>query len=308
MENEINTAPVLSRKLSFMEKTLSLLLRGIPIKHGRHRILDAICPKVWDGSGSNVAFSFNGCEIVFDPYDLVGWHFVMLKSFDPEVIEVLEKACDPRSQEVLWDIGANKGACFCSLAAKLPLLQVVAIEPQSKLLASNILNLNSLCPDRYEYVGAGVGEEEAKLALTIPNSNLGRASLHLKQTSSGDEVEVIQIYTASQIVRNSKYGWPTVIKVDVEGHEPQVFKSLQPCIESKACKVIVFENHTSEAEAFETIKEITEPYGYQIFGISKSPWSTALLPARKQKPGITDYAVVRSDLVKENKRFAGLIR
>ncbi|WGL15121.1 FkbM family methyltransferase [Microbulbifer bruguierae] len=296
-----------ARQISFSESILSFLLRGIPIKHGKHRILDILSPRIWNKSGKPVTFSLNTHKVTLDPHDLVGWHFFILKSFDPEVIEVLEKACDPNAKEVFWDIGANKGACFSSLAAKLPMLQVVAIEPQQKLRANNVANLESICAGRYEYVQAGVGDEPAKLTLVVPNANFGAASLHVQEITENDEVEEIEIKTASQIAERSRFGWPSVIKIDVEGHEAQVFRSLKPCIESGACKAIVFENHLSEAAAFKEIKTIIEPYVYRIYGIKKSPWSTTLVPTGGQLPGVTDYAVIRSDLVTENSKLAKLV-
>lgn len=308
MKNEANNFGKKPRPLSFSESIVSLLFQAIPIKHGKHRLLDHIAPKIWNKSGKSVTTSINGHEIVIDPHDLVGWHFAMLGSFDPEVIEVLEKACEPGVKEVFWDIGANKGACFCSLAARLPLLQVVAIEPQAMLLANNIINLESVCQGRYEYVQAGIGEEECELTLIIPNSNLGRASLHIHQVSPSDDSEVIKIQTATQIANKSQFGWPTVIKIDVEGHEPHVFRSLEPGIASKACKVIVFENHASEVDAFDTIRAITEPHGYKIYGIKKSLWSTTLVPTKNQLLKITDYAVIRPDLVVGEKLIAKLVK
>ncbi len=296
-----------SRRLSFSEASLSLFLRAIPIKHGKHRLLDMIAPKVWDKGDKLVTLSIKGCEVIIDPNDLVGWHFTILRSFDPEVVEILEKTCNPNLQEVFWDIGANKGACFSSLAAKLPLLQVVAIEPQASLYTNNISNLESICSGRYEYVQAGIGEEEAELTLIIPKSNMGRASLHIQQGSSDDVLEVIKIKTASQIAESSNFGWPTIVKIDVEGHEPQVFRSLAPCFASRTCKALVFENHESEVDAFDTVRAVTEPYGYEIYGIKKLPWSTILLSTKGQISHITDYAVIRSDLAIENKQLAKLI-
>jgi FkbM family methyltransferase len=307
MVNEANAGEKQSRQLSISETLLSLILRALPVKHGKHRLLDRVAPKAWNKSGKLVTLSIRGCEVIVDPHDLVGWHFVILRSFDPEVVEILEKVCNPGLEEVFWDIGANKGTCFCNLAAKLPLLNVVAIEPQASLSVHNINNLNSICLGRYEYVQTGIGEEEAKLTLIIPKANLGRASLHIQQSNPDDICEVIRIQTAQQIVESSKFGWPTVAKIDVEGHEPQVFRSLVPCFASRMCKAIVFENHKSEAKAFETIKSVTEPHGYKIYGIRKSLWSTMLVPTKEQLSQVTDYAVIRTDLTTENKRLAKLI-
>lgn len=307
MGSEANAVEKQSRQLSISETLLSLIFRALPVKHGRHRLLDRVVPKAWNKSGKSVTVSIHGCEVIVNPNDLVGWHFAILRSFDPEVVEILEKACNPDYKEVFWDIGANKGACFCNLATKLPLLHVVAIEPQASLSVHNINNLESICPGRYEYVQTGIGEEEAELTLIIPKANFGRASLHIQQCSPDDNCEVIKLQTAQQIVESSKFGWPTVAKIDVEGHEPQVFRSLAPCLKSRICKAIVFENHKTEATAFDTIKSITEPHGYEIYGIRKSPWSTTLVPAKEQLSQVTDYAVIRADFATENKRLANLI-
>lgn len=306
-ENSTNSNNRQFRRLSIGETLLSLLLGAIPVKHGKHRLLDLLAPRVWDKSGKPVTLSIHGCEVIVDPNDLVGWHFAILRSFDPEVVEILEKACSPNLKEVFWDIGSNKGACYCGLAAKLPLLNVVAIEPQASLSAHNINNLESICPGRYEYFQTGLGEEEAELTLIIPKSNLGGASLHSHQSRPGDVREVIKIQTAVRIVEMSKFSWPTVAKIDVEGHEPQVFRSLAPCFASRTFKAIVFENHRSEVKAFSTIKAIVEPHGYGIYGIRKSPWSTILVPTTQQLSQVTDYAVIRSDVAIENKRLAKLI-
>lgn len=307
MRNKVKDGEIESRRLSLSETLLSLLFRALPIKHGKHRLLDLFAPNVWDKSGKSVSLSIQGHEVVIDPNDLVGWHFAMIRSFDPEVVEILEKACTLEEREVFWDIGANKGTCFCDLAVKLPSLRIVAIEPQAALSTQNISNLESICPGRYEYVQAGLGDEEAELTLTIPRDNLGRASLHVKQSSSDDYHETIKIRLASQIVESSEFGWPTVAKIDVEGHEPQVFRTLAPCFATKTCKAIVFENHKSERKAFDSIREITVPHGYELFGISKFPWSTKLVPTKEQLSKVTDYAVIRTDVVKKNKRISKLI-
>lgn len=296
-----------ARTLSFGESVLSILLRALPLKHGKHKILDMLTSSAWIKSDKPVSIAIQGHPIVVDPGDLVGWHFAMLRSFDPEVVELLSKVCDPEKEEVLWDIGANKGACFCSLASKVPSLRIVAVEPQGKLQANNIANLESLCPGRYEYVHAGLGDEEAELTLVIPHANNGRASFHKKKTKPDDEIETIKVHTATHIMRHSQFGWPTIIKIDVEGHEPQVFRSLQPCFATGICKLIAFENHAAEVNAFETMKTVTAPFGYQVFGITKSAWSTALVATQTQIPGVRDYALIRSDIATENKKITKLI-
>lgn len=293
--------------LTLGERLLSAGMRALPVKHGKHRLLDRICARSWVKREGNVAIKVGGKEVIVATDDLVGWHFAVLRNFDPEVSEVLVRAADPDTSEVFWDIGANKGSCFSDLATRLPKLKVVAIEPFSRHAENNLRNLESLCAGRYEYVQRGIGVEETQTTLVIPHSNMGKASLHL-QAKPGDLQETITITTASAIAENSAFGWPTLAKIDVEGHEPQVFASLAPCFEQRICKVVVFENHARESDSFRTIKGLIEPFGYQTFAIQKSIWSTQLLPAQEQVPGSTDYAIIRSDLVESNKPLRAMFR
>lgn len=306
-----NSQQLLNRKvrdLDFSEAILSRMLRSIPVKHGKHRLLDRIAPRTWNTSGDLVRVQMLGRDIVIDPYDLVGWHFTMLRSFDPEVVEILEKACNPSTKEVLWDIGANIGACACRLALKVPQLEVVAIEPQASLAPLNIGNLDAVCPGRYEYIQAALGEENAESVLTIPKSNSGQASFHLTHRSPDDRQERVKIITASHIVQHRKVRWPTIAKIDVEGHEFQAFKSLEPCISDRSCKAIVFESHRSDTASFQEIRDMSIFYGYNVFSIRKSPWSTALVQADEHSEAATDYAVISLQVVDGNRSIASLIR
>jgi hypothetical protein len=81
----------MSRKPTIGETALSWALYHLPIKHGAHRILDRPCPSTWFDGDPLVAFDFHGKTLPLDVSDLVGWHFFMLRSFDPEVIETLAK-------------------------------------------------------------------------------------------------------------------------------------------------------------------------------------------------------------------------
>ena len=49
----------------------------------------------------------------------------------------------------------------------------------------------------------------------------------------------------------SGYGWPTLIKIDVEGHEALVVDSCLSALRSQHCRVVVFENHVGEVDAFD---------------------------------------------------------
>ena len=232
-----------SRSMSTAESVLSMLLRALPVKHGRHRLLHKIKPEHWANTTTVVKTPYKGHELLMDADDLIGWHFLLLRSFDPEVSDVLCAVGQDAARQVMWDIGANKGACAYAVATALPRSQVVLIEPQATLTRLLEHNMRELAPGRFEVHAVGVGVTEETLELMIPGDNKGRASLVNEVDTADYRKVMVPIQTARQIAARSAFGWPTLVKIDVEGFEPQVFESIAPGLAARACECVVFENH-----------------------------------------------------------------
>jgi FkbM family methyltransferase len=278
----------MTRTATIAESVLSSALRSLPIRHGAHRILDRVCPRPWVKSDAVAAFDFHGRRLTLDVSDLVGWHFFMLRSFDPEVVEILTRFASDR--DIFWDVGANKGACSYQIAHALPGCKIVAIEPQSDLSALTHTNLITLGFGAADAVvlHVGLGDEEAEMSLHVPDGNKGAASL-----LAGDGgARKIQIRTAQWINERSGFGWPTLVKIDVEGFEPKVVRSLLPAFDMRLIRCCVFECHASEAVGFGHIRDMTASLGYAISAIRKSAFSTWLEKTDKLLKGVTDYALV----------------
>lgn len=286
------------RKPSLLEMVLSYILRGLPIKHGAHRILDRLRPTRWGTASSLVELKYSGSLIKMDISDLVGWHFFILKSFDPEVTEIIVKFSAGDHSDVFWDIGANKGACSYQVASSLPLAKIVAIEPQQVMKSLLENNLNILARGRHQIMSVGVGEIPGYFKIVIPCGNRGRASLVHNDSNDQNITEEIQIITAEDIRKQSGYGWPTLIKIDVEGFEPSVIKSLEGAFKCRKVRSCVFECHPTEINGFEAIRASTEKFGYRIFAITKTAFTTGLIPVLSLVSGSTDYVIVRNDLCK----------
>lgn len=294
MTPEMPTPP---RTMSFTESTLSVLLRALPVKHGRHRLLDKIRNQPWPQATQLVRMNYRGHDLLMQSDDLVGWHFLILKTFDPEVAEVLCAAASGTADAVFWDIGANKGACSYAIASALPHCQIVLVEPQTSLTDLLKHNMALLAPERHEIYPVGLGTEPGEFKLAIPESNKGGASLVFDAQHSKLPTVTVRVETAQKVSESSRFGWPTLIKMDVEGFEPIVFQSLKPAIESRTCEAIVFENHASQKEAFATILGLVKPHGYRIFAVTKTVFSTRLTPCESLVKSATDYACLRDDIV-----------
>jgi len=298
-----------TRKLTYREKALSLFLRALPIKNGKHRILDYIRNVPWGLSTCpNVEFRYKNTDLVINIDDLVGWHFSILRSFDPEVVDVLTKLASPDTEHVYWDIGFNKGVCSFAIAKAMPNSKIVAIEPQAELKELNEVNLKRICPDRFEYYQLAIGLTNEILSLVIPEKNKGKATLHCSTITEDSITEDIQIVTPQTIVAQSDFGWPTLVKIDVEGHEPHVIRSLLPALKDHHCDVIVFENHFHEIENLNIIKDISKDRGYSLFGISKTIFTTKLIPVKSVAENITDYALVSQKVIANKRIFQPMLK
>lgn len=294
--------------LSPTERAISLALRHLPVRHGKHRLLDKLLPKPMGNGKRTVLTSYHGRALYIDIDDLVGWHFAMLRSFDPEVVEVLISATAPDEEDVFWDIGANKGAHAYAVGAALPRAKIVAIEPQASLTTNLLRNLETVSAGRYEHYEVGIGEKNETMDLVIPEGNGGRATLHPDRMSAIGATTSIQLVTAQHLQTLSAYGWPTLVKIDVEGHEPSVIKSLAPALKTRACKAIVFENHATECVALATIAEVSAEHEYTLYGIRKTLFSTYLVPTSRQVAGVTDYVIVDPSIPKQYPAFGSMIR
>lgn len=288
--------PKNQREPTKLESCLSLLMRSLPIKHGTHRILDWVRSTSWVNDPSLVKLPYKGYTILMDVSDLVGWHFFIMHNFDPEVTEIIERFSVGDENDVFWDIGANKGACSYEIASALNMCRIVAIEPQYEMRELLESNLQTLAPGRHEIFSVGIGEVPGHFDIVIPNGNRGQASLIVNKINDGNLIEAIEVVTAVTLEKQSQYGWPTIIKIDVEGFEPSVIKSLEPAFECRRVRCCVFECHSTEATGFENIRNTTEKFGYHIYAIQKTIFTTTLTPTLALVKDATDYAIIRDDL------------
>jgi FkbM family methyltransferase len=286
---------VMTRKPTLAEHGLSLLFRLLPVKHGAHRLLDRLRPAAWVKGPSMVDVPYRGHTVQIDVSDLVGWHFLVMRNFDPEITEVLRRFACRDGMDVFWDIGANKGALSYEMAASLPRCRIVAVEPQRCMTSLLQENLETLARGRHEVFAVGIGEIPGTFELVIAPENRGCASLTTAKRD-GSLVEHVAIVTADTVRRQSRYGWPTVVKIDVEGAEAAVIRSLRPAFKARHIRCCVFECHASQEWCFQQIRSATESFGYGLYAITKTPFSTRLVSAARLVRAATDYALIRDDL------------
>ena len=170
----------------------------------------------------------NGDRIVFvvdDPYSFLGMRARSLLSKEPETITWLDRLAE---DDVLWDVGACVGS-YSIYAAVRRGVRVVAFEPASynnSILEQNIV-LNKL-NDKIINFPIGIGSDFAYTTLTHINgydvgsssNDIGTSpiSKHRTGKTTGCVVDCIDNLVKQDLP------YPTHLKVDVDGAEPDVIE------------------------------------------------------------------------------------
>jgi FkbM family methyltransferase len=204
----------------------TLALRAYPFRNGRKRLIRILArrwpePFLWTGRW--------GIR-----YLLVGRNYVDQRiardgAYEGEQIDYLCGEVTRSAADVFLDIGANLGVYSLSVAARTACPNIIAFEPDPynlSQLQANIF-LNGYC-ERICVVAAGVSNATGEAALLVnrDDSDLCTARSSMERTTGGAE-ESISIPT---IALDDRYDWSgrrIVVKMDIEGHEPQALQGMR---------------------------------------------------------------------------------
>ncbi len=207
-------------------------------------------------------------NITFSPL-VLGYHEIRVK-------QLIEHSAKNGYQDFFLDIGANIGLSSCQSGNLFK--EVHCYEPNPDCF--NILSVNtriSLSECRLHLNQFGLGAESAEKILYVPKGNWGGGFIHDKNNSYEDDqlgskdgysnfdsnnynLVSIKIEQANQILENlfknleSKNLTKGFIKIDVEGYEPLIVKSIAESLPDNFEVVILFECFTKNFSAEELLK------------------------------------------------------
>ena len=153
---------------------------------------------------------------------------------------------------VLWDVGANFGLLDLWVVRNHPDLgSLHAFEPNPQALRS----LQSLFQDhpKVRIHPVGLGARDETLELNVPRA--GSLVGSLVRTFEGADRIRVRIRRGDAYCAECQLPAPQVIKIDVEGFEPQVFDGLGETI--RRHRPVIFFEHVFLTE--EQIKSLTPP-------------------------------------------------
>lgn len=200
----------------------------------------AICAnsKLYDVGGIDVHFDWS--RVSLDPTSLFNFDHDLHS--EKEVIE--EFITEIRPDDVVFDVGANVGLYTLPALSKLTDGHIHAFEPHP-IIAAQLRRNIVLNPGMVTVHNYALGGESAEF--TISEYEL----------SDVDDGYYTQMKRGDDLVSESPIDQPTIVKIDVEGHEIGVLEGMEKMLAN--CRVIFCEAHPQFLREFGyTVEDVRE--------------------------------------------------
>ncbi|ABW11578.1 methyltransferase FkbM family [Parafrankia sp. EAN1pec] len=138
--------------------------------------------------------------------------------------------------DVFVDVGANVGV-YTLLAASLPGVHCIAFEPSSDSWDQLIENINLNQLSQVEVHRVAVGDQSGEIDFTIGHGTVNQVA----SPDIASRRERVPVVRLDDVVPHDRR--VTLIKIDVEGHEPAVLDGARALIERLAPALLVEYNH-----------------------------------------------------------------
>lgn len=234
--------------------------------------------------------------------DDIGNTVILEGQFAKPELEVLFKqvfeGLDPKSTAL--DIGANVGNHSCAFAKHFA--RVVAFEPNP--VAYYLLKANTIGLD-VDQIHKGLSDKAGELPFAENFANMGGSRIVDEPGKASSFVEVARL---DDLVEPLALDNVSFVKVDVEGHEEQVFRGGKEFFRNIR-PILAFEgNYASEGEVGQRVEALLRSFGYSRFRsveakFPKSGFSfSQLLRSRDERKSMTlvpvsNFAARNYDLI-----------
>jgi FkbM family methyltransferase len=184
-----------------------------------------------------------GVRLYLDPFTSLGQQLLLDGGYERETVEILRRQLGPG--KVFLDIGANEGF-YSALVGCLvgPSGMVIAVEPQRACrdLVEINLRINQVSWAHVYSNAMGGAEGQAGTLMNYAPVNTGLSSVvsHYHSTTGTEEFRFVSL---ERILQETKVTQVDLAKIDVEGFEYEVTRSLLPHISEGRVRALLVEYH-----------------------------------------------------------------
>jgi FkbM family methyltransferase len=240
-----------------------ILLRLWPFPRGAGRITEKLFSKLIFREEIAEVSTTDGFRITVMPNELIGRQIYLTGEFDRSTVEIL---CNfARPGDTLLDIGANIGYVSACFLKNVPDSNVIAIEPQPKIVDLLRRNLSNF-PDRHQIFSIALSDRDGISNFFVDTHNYGASKI---VTHDGPGTQPVEMWSVGTMLAKARPAKINLIKLDIEGHEEHVLFALKPALEQFRPRAIVFEHHSKKSAPNQPIGALMRSAGYEVFGLKK---------------------------------------
>lgn len=168
------------------------------------------------------------------------------QGYEPKVVASLRAAI--REGDTVWDVGANVGQ-FSRLFSDWvgPAGHVVAFEPVPACFEA-LRELTGGCQNVHA-LNVGLSDVQTQLPMHLAADPQATIHTFLPTRSDTPQVVELPVYPGDALCLNENLPIPNVMKIDVEGFEPEVLSGLDATLREPACRMVLCEVHYALLES-----------------------------------------------------------
>jgi FkbM family methyltransferase len=185
--------------------------------------------------------------------------------FDPWVLKTIRLLARPGSVGI--DIGANIGAVALTLGKAVgPQGRVFCFEPMPSNVAHLKLNIAANALYWIEVEPIALSDNRKQIRMVLPRNHAG-----MSRVASAEEEAafVVDCITFDRWLSERGALDISVCKIDVEGHEIEVFAGMERALSDRVVPAFLFERHIAHTVVNDPIFDLLKSNGYRILRIEK---------------------------------------
>jgi FkbM family methyltransferase len=278
---------------------VSSVTRHYPFYSGCGRLANHRVVRRIAGESTEIAWApvHGGYRVAAPLADHVGRAIFYAGDLDRKITWACSRLVRPG--DTVLDIGANLGLVTFTLAALVGAAgRVHAFEPIPRMqsLIEPAIKRNGVTNVQLHRLALGASHGE--LMLAVPPQNAGSASLVTARQAPGSTELMVPVRTLSSVMAGYELGHIRLVKIDVEGFEPQVLAGAADLFSSRPPDAILFELNDSPGELYDhpTMRLLSElGYGYLSLPLRLTRMRARRLGSRAdgRRPASHDFVAAR---------------
>jgi FkbM family methyltransferase len=225
----------------------------------------------------------SGFLFAIDRQDYIQKTVFETRDWEPEIGKILE--ANLKKDDVFYDIGANAGYFSC-FVLKHNIEKVISFEPSlemQKLFRLN-MSINTFNSDLWSLQTCALSDQGGQaiyqpgpsyntgLGKLITDSSLNNNNIDFDLVYRDRELSKVDTNTLDNLVFNCNFPFPTIIKLDTEGHEGNILTGARQLLSEAKPRLIIFEAFCdTNLEIIDSnLVQILEKNNYKIQHIARN--------------------------------------